>query len=209
MRISEVLTIGLLQATAVLASPYDVRNAKVVSSKRPNHPVAPHHPGKTFPASPARTKTCIVQACGNGTDDSANILKAIKQCNNGGHVVFPKDQKFTIGTALDLTFLNHIDLGRRQFENITADTKANTNQISKERSSSPMTRLTGKRTASTKRSRMRPLSSSLEVMMLMCTAEERLMVTAKLGMISTPRTSTSYALSCSAPLASRAEESRT
>jgi galacturan 1,4-alpha-galacturonidase len=53
-----------------------------------------------------------VQSDGNGADDSANVLKAIKDCNNGGHVVFPKDQKFTIGTALDLTFLNHIDLGK-------------------------------------------------------------------------------------------------
>jgi galacturan 1,4-alpha-galacturonidase len=131
MRISEVLTYGLLQATAVLASPYDIRNAKVVPSKRPNHPVAPHHPGKAFPASPDRTKTCIVQSHGNGTDDSATILKAIKQCNNGGHVVFPKDQKFTIGTALDLTFLNHIDLGR-QHGIVTASTNTNMNQISKE-----------------------------------------------------------------------------
>lgn len=53
----------------------------------------------------------MVKANGNGKDDSKNILSAIKSCNNGGHVVFPKDKNYTIGTALDLTFLKHIDLG--------------------------------------------------------------------------------------------------
>ncbi|KAF2029471.1 pectin lyase-like protein [Setomelanomma holmii] len=130
MRVSELLTFGLLQATASLASPHEVRgNEKVTPSKRPNHPVAPHH-CKPLPTSPDRTKTCIVQAHGNGTDDSANILKTIKECNNGGHVVFPKDQKFTIGTALDLTFLKHIDLapdiqGTIQFTNDTDYWQAN------------------------------------------------------------------------------------
>jgi hypothetical protein len=208
MRISEVFTYGLLQATAVVASPYDARNAKVIPSKRPNYPVAPHHPGKAFPASPDRTRTCIVQACGNGTDDSANILKAIKQCNNGGHVVFPKDQKFTIGTALDLTFLNHIDLGRHQIVNITTNMNTNKNQIFRERFSSPMTRLTGKRMASTKRSRMRLLSSSLVDMMSMFTVAEHSTEMARRGMISMPRTSTSCGPSCSVPLASRVGESR-
>jgi len=39
-------------------------------------------------------------------------------------VVFPKDQHFTIGTALDLTFLNNIDLGmlRNSCHVATADT---------------------------------------------------------------------------------------
>lgn len=48
---------------------------------------------------------------GNGKDDSKNVLSAIKDCNNGGHVVFSKGKTYTIGTALDLTFLKHIDLG--------------------------------------------------------------------------------------------------
>jgi galacturan 1,4-alpha-galacturonidase len=112
MRVSEILSYALLQATVIAATPHDARNKKVTPSKRPNHAVGPHHLSKPLPVSPDRTKTCIVQAHGNGTDDSANILESIKDCNNGGHVVFPKDQKFTIGTALDLTFLNHIDLGK-------------------------------------------------------------------------------------------------
>lgn len=80
-------------------------------SKRPYHPITPKHPGKSFPSSPARTKTCTVKSHGDGKDDSDYILSAIKQCNNGGHVVFSKEKSYTIGTALDLTFLKQIDLG--------------------------------------------------------------------------------------------------
>lgn len=113
MRVSSLFACGLLQATGVAASPYDTRGSTdVVPSKRPNYSIEPKHPSSPFPVSPERTKTCVVEACGNGSDDSANILKAIKECNNGGHVVFPKKDKFTIGTALDLTFLEHIDLGK-------------------------------------------------------------------------------------------------
>ncbi|KAF1837172.1 pectin lyase-like protein [Decorospora gaudefroyi] len=128
MRVTELLTFALLQASAVLSTPLDERNGKGVASKRPNHPVRPHHPKKCMPASPARKKTCTVNALGDGKDDSSNILKAIKKCNNGGHVVFPEDQKFTVGTALDLTFLKHIDLdiqGTIQFTNDTDYWQAN------------------------------------------------------------------------------------
>jgi len=46
------------------------------------------------------------------TDDSTYILDALHDCNNGGHVVFKEGLKYTIGTALDLTFLKHIDIGK-------------------------------------------------------------------------------------------------
>jgi galacturan 1,4-alpha-galacturonidase len=46
------------------------------------------------------------------TDDSTYILNALHSCNNGGHVVFAEGLKYTIGTALDLTFLEHIDIGK-------------------------------------------------------------------------------------------------
>lgn len=48
---------------------------------------------------------------GDGSDDSKFILSALHQCNHGGKVVFAEDKEYTIGTALDLTFLKHIDLG--------------------------------------------------------------------------------------------------
>lgn len=111
MRVADILSLGFLQAVAAFASPPQSWNNPVHPSPRPDCQIGPHHPGKPLPPSPDRKKVCVVQAQGNGSDDSKNILRAIKDCNNGGHVVFPKDQKFTIGTALDLTFLKHIDLG--------------------------------------------------------------------------------------------------
>jgi galacturan 1,4-alpha-galacturonidase len=122
MRVSGILSFALLQASAVYSTPHEPRDKKVVPSKRPNYEIGPHHPGKPFPPSPARTKTCIVKAKGKGKDDSKNIMKAIKSCNNGGHVVFPKDKEFTIGTALDLTFLKHIDLDIQGTIKFTNDT---------------------------------------------------------------------------------------
>lgn len=110
MRVSALFTAALLQASTAWSSPHE-SHALVTRSNRPHHPIKPHHPGKPFPTSPDRTRTCVVKANGNGSDDSKNILKAIKDCNNGGHVIFPKEKKFIIGTALDLTFLKHIDLG--------------------------------------------------------------------------------------------------
>lgn len=71
----------------------------------------PHHPFKPLPASQARTKTCHVANHGKGKDDSANILSALKKCNNGGKVVFDADKTYTVGKAMDMTFLKHVDLG--------------------------------------------------------------------------------------------------
>ena len=64
-----------------------------------------------MPSSPPRVKYCYVNSHGNGQDDSNYILKALHKCNNGGHVVFSQGTQYTIGTALDMTFLKHIDLG--------------------------------------------------------------------------------------------------
>ncbi|KAF2138356.1 glycoside hydrolase family 28 protein, partial [Aplosporella prunicola CBS 121167] len=91
-------------------------------AQRPNHAIAPHHPWKQLPSSPARNQTCVVEASGDGSDDSDSALSAINKCNNGGTVVFSADTNYTIGTALDLTFLKHIDIvieGTVQFSNDT------------------------------------------------------------------------------------------
>jgi galacturan 1,4-alpha-galacturonidase len=54
-----------------------------------------------------------VQSHNDGvTDDSKYILEALHSCNNGGHVVFREGIKYLIGTALDLTWLEHIDIGK-------------------------------------------------------------------------------------------------
>lgn len=71
----------------------------------------PHKPFSPLPASQIRYKTCHVANYGNGRDDSSNIMSALKKCNNGGKVVFDAGKTYTIGTALDMTFLKHVDLG--------------------------------------------------------------------------------------------------
>ncbi|KAJ4351863.1 Exopolygalacturonase [Didymosphaeria variabile] len=129
MLISTIIAAALLQASAVWSSPVEA-DALVArgASKRPNHPIKPYHPGKPFSQSPARTKTCTVKTNGNGQDDSQYVLSAIKSCNNGGHVIFTKGKTYTVGTALDLTFLKHIDLdvqGTIKFTNDTDYWQAN------------------------------------------------------------------------------------
>ncbi|EOA86643.1 Exopolygalacturonase [Exserohilum turcicum] len=128
MRITDLLAGALLHASTALSFASAGPPAGRGVSIRPNYAASPYHPGKPFPKSPIRTKTCMLSALGGGKDDSANILKAVKKCNHGGHVVFPKDQSFTIGTALDLTFLQSIDLdiqGTIQFTNDTDYWQAN------------------------------------------------------------------------------------
>jgi galacturan 1,4-alpha-galacturonidase len=82
-------------------------------SSRPPINCRPHHPSKPPPSPPPRNRVCYVKSHNDGaTDDSKYILDALHDCNNGGHVVFKEGLKYTIGTALDLTFLNHIDIGK-------------------------------------------------------------------------------------------------
>jgi galacturan 1,4-alpha-galacturonidase len=54
------------------------------------------------PKGPANNgKTCTVKALGNKKDDTPQILKAFKECNNGGTVVFPQNQNYWIATKLN------------------------------------------------------------------------------------------------------------
>lgn len=46
-------------------------------------------------------KTCTVLPLGNQTDDTPQILQAFSDCNNGGTVVFPKDQVYWIATRMN------------------------------------------------------------------------------------------------------------
>lgn len=82
-------------------------------SPRPSlsfYPKAPYH---AVVEPPARCKTCFIDSHGDGvTDDSQAILNAFKECNDGGHTVFKQNQTYVIGTAMDWTFLNHIDIGK-------------------------------------------------------------------------------------------------
>ena len=110
--LGSILLLAVLYGCSVLAA----------AGQRPHVVIAPQHPYLPIPSSPPRSRVCSVKSNGDGSDDSPNILKAIHSCNNGGHVVFSDSNKYIIGTALNLTFLQHIDLeiqGTIQFTNDT------------------------------------------------------------------------------------------
>lgn len=112
--------LGLLYFSISSAIPANAWNPWETPSSRPS--CVPK-------SSPARSRTCYVQSHNDlVTDDSQNILSALRQCNNGGHVVFPANQTYLIGTGLDLTFLQHIDIdiqGEISFTNDTDYWQAN------------------------------------------------------------------------------------
>ncbi|KAI9167918.1 Exopolygalacturonase X-2 [Paramyrothecium foliicola] len=77
--------------------------------QRPDIRPSPLQPYKPIPTGAPRTKTCFVKpSCTAGRDDSAKILAAFRECNNGGTVVL--DEEYTVCTPLDLRFLKHIDV---------------------------------------------------------------------------------------------------
>ena len=81
-------------------------------SRRPTINPSPYQPRLPIPSPGKRTKVCIVESHGDGvTDDSEYILSAFHECNDGGHVVFSESDTYMIGTAMDWTFLKHIDIG--------------------------------------------------------------------------------------------------
>ncbi len=92
-------------ATAATAYPGAV-------SQRPQIHASPKSPRLPIPSPPPRNRTCFVQSHSDGiTDDSSYIMSAFHECNDGGHVVFGQGQTYIIGTAMDWTFLLHIDIG--------------------------------------------------------------------------------------------------
>jgi galacturan 1,4-alpha-galacturonidase len=103
MKLSSFLQVAALATTAA---------AKSCLSRRPTISPSPYQPRLPVPNPPRRHKVCVVEAHGDGvTDDSDHILSAFHECNDGGHVVFSRDETYTIGTAMDWTFLKHIDIG--------------------------------------------------------------------------------------------------
>ena len=77
--------------------------------QRPDIAPTPLQPYKAIPSSAPRTKSCFVKpSCTAGKDDSAKILAAFEECNNGGSVVL--DKEYTICEPLDLRFLKNVDV---------------------------------------------------------------------------------------------------
>ncbi|KAJ5946102.1 Exopolygalacturonase precursor [Penicillium verhagenii] len=124
MRISNALTqaTGLLLSLGLTAEARSVSAPTVAKGYSRSEICKPHAPFKPLPASQPRTKTCTVSSHGDGRDDSKFILSAIEKCNNGGKVVFEADKEYTIGTALDLTFLKNVDLDIQGYIKFTNDT---------------------------------------------------------------------------------------
>ncbi|GIZ41876.1 hypothetical protein CKM354_000516500 [Cercospora kikuchii] len=98
-------------------------------SKRPSPSPRPKisfdsvQPYRPLPSAGKRTKTCYVKSHDDlKTDDSKYILDALKKCNHGGHVVFPQGTTYVIGQALDLTFLDQVDLDIQGYIQFTNDT---------------------------------------------------------------------------------------
>jgi galacturan 1,4-alpha-galacturonidase len=120
---SLLLVISTLIVLLISIASADITSNELSPAQNgPNVVVGPKRPFKPMPQSTARTKTCEVKE-GGGMDDSAAILEAIKECNDGGKVIFKGGAKYTIGTALDLRNLRHIDLviqGTIQFSTDTA-----------------------------------------------------------------------------------------
>lgn len=103
----------LLAVTAAAAAPAIEERSSSSAALSRNSLVGPKPPFNPLPNTSHRTKVCPVDSYGDGRDDSEHILAALKKCNNGGRAVF--DKQYTIGTALNLQFLNHIDLGKMFF----------------------------------------------------------------------------------------------
>ncbi|KAE8440398.1 hypothetical protein EG329_008167 [Mollisiaceae sp. DMI_Dod_QoI] len=134
MRFQLTTLLALATATLTVASPtwqaFEDWAKGIEGKQAPDH-TSPRHsifchpktPRKPPPCPPPRTKVCYVQSHNDGvTDDSKYIMSALHSCNNGGHVVFREGIKYIIGTALDLTFLNHIDIDIQAYVQFTNDT---------------------------------------------------------------------------------------
>ncbi|KAJ5263353.1 exopolygalacturonase X [Penicillium angulare] len=117
---------SFIQATGLLLSLGAVADARSVTPAAKGYSrteaCKPHHPFKPFPPSQPRTKTCHVSSHGDGRDDAKYILSALKECNNGGKVVFDAEKHYTVGTALDMTFLKNVDLDIQGYIQFTNDT---------------------------------------------------------------------------------------
>jgi hypothetical protein len=181
------LILGVLQASGTFATwtayqEYVQSHSTSVGtheSSRPSLVYSPKRPYKKMHASPKRDNKCVVKSHNDfKTDDSSYILQAVKKCNDGGHVLFPEGTTYVIGTALDLTGLKHIDIGK-SLEQLATDALYPTNanqkttsltndlclQTSKVTFNSPTTPTTGKPTPSTRLSKMPPPFSSSVVKM--------------------------------------------
>jgi galacturan 1,4-alpha-galacturonidase len=128
----QVYFLGVLAGlSAASAVPGKEAGPPLHSTTGPAHRPLPRPPPITYnpktphrlpPFSPHRERTCHVYSYNNGTDDSHHIINAINTCNNSGHIVFAKNTTYTIGKALDLSNLHHLDIEVQGTIKFTNDT---------------------------------------------------------------------------------------
>lgn len=107
--LASILALAGLAVSSASAVVYSPNGGKPVI-ERPSVKAWPLSPGKPHAASPARDpdKYCFVKPSCKSDDDAGNILKAFRNCNHGGTVVL--DANYNIGSPLDLTFLDSVDV---------------------------------------------------------------------------------------------------
>ncbi|KAI1824356.1 polygalacturonase [Xylaria intraflava] len=106
----KVAEVAAILASLVVAKPaiHPYTGEAVIS--RPSIQPFPHNSGREIPPSRPRTKSCSVQANGKGEDDAPQILRAFHECGDGCGGTVVLDGNYTIATALDLTFLDSVDV---------------------------------------------------------------------------------------------------
>ncbi|KAH7349020.1 extracellular exo-polygalacturonase-like protein [Pyrenochaeta sp. MPI-SDFR-AT-0127] len=112
--LTSLLAVSLLLSPAVSSASNTETFLSTLRSPRPFHALA----------SPIRNRTCIALSNNDSSlDDASNILQAVQDCNQGGHVIFAEKLTYTIASPLNLTGLAAIDLdiqGRLSFtDNMT------------------------------------------------------------------------------------------
>ncbi|KAH8198061.1 hypothetical protein TruAng_007785 [Truncatella angustata] len=128
MKLSLIAAALPLAAASAVSFSSQKRDGDHIST-RPEIVYSPEAPSVAPPSPKQRCKTCFIDSHGDGvTDDSEAILAAFNDCNNGGHVVFRENETYIIGTAMDWTFLQSIDIdiqGKILFTNDTTYWQAN------------------------------------------------------------------------------------
>jgi galacturan 1,4-alpha-galacturonidase len=121
MRFQFSTLLAVASATLTIATPTlhaERAQPEGQENDRPSVNCSPYQP-RVKPFHPRRGRVCYVKSNNDGTDDSPAILKAVADCNNGGRVIFRQQNNYTIGTALDLTHLEHIDIGNQVTKSYT------------------------------------------------------------------------------------------
>lgn len=112
MRLNTLFAALTALASSPLCAALRNRHSSLALPKRPVIIPAPYGTGQEFPPSPPRDQDryCYVEPGTNGTsrDDAPAIFRAFQDCNGGGTIVL--DQTYLVGSPLDLTFLEHVDV---------------------------------------------------------------------------------------------------